>query len=378
MTLVEWVFWATVLVVIYVYFGYPLTLAALPRAKREREEPKLPLLSIIIAAFNEEEHIGASIENKLSLDYPPELREIIVVSDGSTDRTDEIVRSFDPSRVKLLRQEARQGKTMALNRAVEVAKGEIIVFSDANSIYDPGALRRIVEEFRDPRVGYVTGRLSYQNAGKTAIGDGCGLYMRYENLVRSLESRVGSVVGVNGGIDGVRKCLFAPMRADQLPDFILPLHVMEQGYRISFCAEAILYEEALKEAGDELKMRVRVCLRTYHDLWEMRHLLRPKYRLAFFQILVHKIFRYLVFILLPIIFFTNLLLVERWPYRGIMICQLIFYSIAIVGALVHKRLKGGVLLSPFYFCLINFAAGVAFWKFLNGERQVIWTPRKGA
>ncbi len=177
---------------------------------------------------------------------------MIVISDASDDGTDEIVgrvASEHPGRVRLLRQEPREGKTAALNLAVPQARGEIVVFADANSIYGPDALRRLARNFADPAVGYVTGKMVYVNPDGSLVGDGCSAYMKLENWLRAQETRIGSVVGVDGGVDAVRRRLYRPMRADQLPDFVLPLAVVEQGARVVYEPDALLTEHALVERG---------------------------------------------------------------------------------------------------------------------------------
>lgn len=376
----EIIFWGALFLTVYIYIGYPLTLKLLPHAAGQKEGVRdvFPSVSVLIAAYNEAAHICAILQNKLDLDYPKDLLEIIVVSDGSSDETDEIVRAFEPQGVRLLRQAPRQGKTLALNRAAQVSRGEILVFSDANSIYDTQALRRLVCEFTDPRIGYVTGKLLYQNPGQSASGAGCGAYMRYENWIRVLETKVGSVVGVNGGIDAVRRNLYSPMRADQIPDFVLPLKVVAQGYRVVFAPGAILYEDALQRSHDEFRMRVRVTLRSFHALYEMKYLMEPRYGLFSFQLLVHKVLRYFAFVALGAIGLSNLFLLNHRFYQAAMAVQVLFYLWAILGWTFEGKIKRGGLGAPFYFILINLAAAFAFFKFLMGERQVIWTPRKGA
>ena len=243
------------------------------RNRKIKKENVEPAVTILIAAYNEEDAISPTIANKLALDYPREKIEILVISDGSTDNTDEAVKQFQTDGVCLLRQDPRAGKTAALNLAVEHAKGEILVFSDANSIYAPDALRKLVGAFADEQVGYVTGKMIYTNPDGTTVGDGCTAYMKYENALRGVESKVGSVVGVDGGIDAVRKSLYRPMRPDQLPDFVLPLMVIEQGYRVVYEPNAILRESSLQDVSDEYRMRVRVALRAFWALRDMRHLL---------------------------------------------------------------------------------------------------------
>ncbi len=200
-----------------------------------------------------------------------------MVSDGSTDGTDRVLTRLaqqDP-RVAFFRQEPRAGKTAALNSLLERARGEIIVFADANSMYRPDTVRQLVAPFADPGVGYASGRMLYVDPQGSLVGDGCTAYMRYENALRTLESAVGSVVGVDGGVDAIRRSLYRPMRPDQLPDFVLPLAVVEQGRRVVYAPQAVLQEATLTSEGAEYRMRVRVALRALWALWDKRVLLNP-------------------------------------------------------------------------------------------------------
>jgi len=373
------VFWACVALMMYVYVGYPLTLLALRRRPLRLEKPtSLPRVTVVIAAYNEVEHIRETVCNKLTQDYPPELLDVVVVSDGSEDGTDAAVSGLAAGgRVKLLRQEPRRGKTAALNRAVEEARGDIVVFSDANSWYEADAVGRLVVPFSDPDVGYVTGQLTYEDPGRTAVGGGSGLYMRYESWLRRLETHVGSVVGVNGGIDAVRRSLYQSMRADHQPDFVLPLRVILAGFRVVYWPEAAARETALGRQEDEFHMRVRVSLRALHTLWEMRRLLAPRFGLYAFQLLVHKVLRYLVFVAMAGTFAASALLAGTSFYLALFGLQALFYGLALLGALSGGRIRARVVFVPFYFCLVNLAAAAAMLRFLRGERQVLWNPRLG-
>jgi len=380
--LVKAIFWASLLLAGYVYFIYPVIALALARVleRRVNKGRITPRVSIVIAAFNEEPHIGATIENKLRLDYPKDRVEIIVVSDGSTDATDEIAKGYAERGVCLIRQEKRQGKTAALNMAVPEATGEIIVFSDANSLYAPGALRELVSNFADPTVGYATGKMVYVNKDGSVIGGGCSAYMKYENWLRSLETSIGSVVGVDGGIDAVRKSLYSAMRPDQIPDFVLPLKVVEKGYRVVYDPEAFLNESSLSASSDEYRMRVRVSLRSLHALWDMRGLLNPlRHGLFSWQLLSHKVLRYGVFAFLGAMYILNLALSGEGLYMAIFVMQNVFYASALAGLYIEKNGGKNVRLFyiPFYFCVINIAAAHAFWKFIHNEKQAVWVPRKG-
>jgi cellulose synthase/poly-beta-1,6-N-acetylglucosamine synthase-like glycosyltransferase len=379
--------------------GYPCLAAFLSIFinRPVRKSDFTPQVTILIAAHNEQECIRKTIENKLSLDYPTDKIEIIVVSDGSTDKSDEIVKSFASKSVKLLRQEPRAGKTSAINRAVREATGEILVFSDANSIYAPDALIKLLQNFADPDVGYVTGKMIYTNPDGSPIGDGCTAYMKYENCLRRIETRMGSIVGVDGGIDAARKEIYRPMNPDQLPDFVLPLRVIEQGYRVIYEPEAILKEPSLKAPKDEYKMRVRVSLRALWALWDMRHLLtftrslpsssgapsplRPLASsfLYSWQLWSHKVLRYLCFMFLVTAYFSNLALWQEGSfYKFFFILQNLYYLCGIVFPLLNKKGYISQLLYLFnYFVLLNLASAHAFIKFILRQKQVIWTPRKG-
>ncbi len=376
------VFFICLLVVIYIYLGYPASVYLLSHIMNKKVDtaPFEPNVTILIAAYNEEEHIQATIENKLSLDYPRAKLQIIVVSDGSDDKTDDIVKRFADRGVKLIRQEPRQGKTSALNLAVPEASGDIIVFSDANSLYETDSLRFLMENFADPSIGYVTGKMVYVNPEGTTIGNGCSTYMQYENLLRSYEGRIGSVVGVDGGIVAVRKNLYRDMKPDQLPDFVLPLMVVEQGYRVVFEPRALLKEEALKDPEDENRMRVRVSLRALWALFDMRSLLNPlKHGIFAFQLFSHKVLRYLGIVFIAGLYLSNLLIVRKSLFfKFSFLIQNVSFIMALAGHYLEKNGKqSGFLYIPYYFFLINLAAGRALLKFLRGKKQAIWTPRKG-
>jgi len=378
----ESIFFFSLSMIFYVYLGYPICAWLLSRllGRSVNKTASEPRVSILIAAFNEEEHIGQTIANKLQLDYPKDKLQIIVVSDDSTDGTDEVVKSFSKENVTLLRQEPRAGKTSALNLAISHANGDILVFSDANSIYAADSLRHIVANFHDPQVGYVTGKMIYTNPDGTPVGDGCSAYMKYENLLRSLETQIGSVVGVDGGIDAMRKDLYRSMSPDQLPDFVQPLKVIEQGYRVVYEPEALLKESALARSAEEYRMRVRVSLRSLWALYDMRALLWGKSgRLFAWQLWSHKVLRYLIFIFLLGAYVANSLLwSEMFIYRVALIAQTFCYVAAMLSAILESGNRPAKYLYVIhYFVLLNVAAAHAFLKFISGKKQVMWTPRKG-
>jgi cellulose synthase/poly-beta-1,6-N-acetylglucosamine synthase-like glycosyltransferase len=375
-------FWFSVFMVFYVYIGYPIVvmLLSLVLNRKVRKRAIEPSVTILIAAYNEAEHIQQTVQNKLDLDYSEDKLEIIVISDESTDGTDDRVNTFDNSRVRLLRQEPRAGKTSALNMAVAHANGDILVFSDANSLYDPLALKALVANFADQTVGYVTGKMIYTQPDGSLVGDGCSAYMKYENQLRAMETRCGSVVGVDGGIDAVRKRLYQPMNADQLPDFVLPLKVVAQEYRVVYEPGAVLKEASLKSASDEYRMRVRVSLRAMWALFDMRQLLSVRrFNLFAFQVWSHKVLRYLCFIFLVGAYGFNWLVLD---HGALYLWLLALQTIAYAGAAAFPLSPPDRWFTPalrilHYFILINLACAQAFVKFLMGKKQVVWAPRKG-
>jgi cellulose synthase/poly-beta-1,6-N-acetylglucosamine synthase-like glycosyltransferase len=379
-------FWCCLGAVLYVYIGYPACAFLLAQIMRRdvNKADIAPTVTVLIAAFNEEREIERTVANKLSQDYPADRLEVIVVSDGSTDRTDDIVKRLAEAsggRVRLLRQEPRQGKTQALNMAMAHVTSEIVVFSDANSIYALDAVRVLARNFADPSVGYVTGAMVYTNPTDAGVGEGSVKYMSYENLLRAVETRIGSIVGVDGGVDAVRTKLYVPMRADQLPDFVLPLNVVEQGKRVVFERRAVVYETALSDPGVEFRMRVRVALRALWALYDKRRLLDPLRQPLFaWQLLSHKVLRYLAFIpLFGLAVFGALVADRHWFYASLFALQLAGYAAAGVGHLLKRSgASPSVLLAPYYFAILNVACLVAFWKFLNGKKMVLWKPRAGA
>ena len=376
------IFWIALGAVIYIYLGYPLIvfLAAKLRGRGVAKHRQEPTVSILIAAHNEVRHIGKTLDNTLALDYDAAKLQIIVVSDGSIDGTDDVVRRYADRGVRLLRQEPRNGKTAALNAAVQHATGEVLVFADANSMYERGALRHIVANFSDPSVGYVTGKLGYRNRDGSMTGDGCSLYMRYENFIRECESDFGSLVGVNGGIDAVRRSLYSPMNPDDLPDLVLPLRVVAAGFRVVYDPEALLTEEANSNARDEYRMRVRVSLRAIWTLADMSSMLNVR-RHGFYaiQLLSHKALRYLAFAFMATTFVSAALLAPLGGiYRIAFFAHLAFGLLASLG-FAAERLGWHTrpLSVPYYFMLVNLASLQAFIKFARRQRHRVWNPRLG-
>ncbi len=379
----EFIFWICIGLVVYVYAGYPLIASLLARLTRRQVQSShngapQPTVTVVIAAFNEAAHIEETVRNKLSLDYPAEKINVIVVSDESEDGTDEIVRSINDSRVRLIRQIPRAGKTSALNLALPEASGEIVVFSDANSLYQDDALNHLVAVFADPTVGYVTGRMVYKAPDGSLTGEGCSTYMTYENALRAIETDLGSIVGVDGGVDAIRRTIYTPMNADQLPDFVQPLTVREQGYRVIYQPKALLYEDALASTNDEFRMRVRVGLRAFHALKDKAALLNPfRFGIFSWQLFSHKVLRYMAFLFMITALVVNvpLALTGSLFWMTMLMAQIVFYLLAIMGHGLRHKNPPKIIGLIYYLCVLNVASAMAWVQFLQGRKQVIWKPR---
>ena len=376
------IFWAAVFLVVYPYLGYPLLvfLGGLVRPRGTARQPWQPAVTILIPAYNEAKCIAHTIQNKLEQNYPRGKLQILVVSDGSTDGTDEIVRGFSAQGVEIISRCPREGKAAALNEAVKHARGEILVFSDANSLFDRDAIRHMVENFSDPGIGYVTGKLCFVTDGSTLSGSGGDAYMRYENLLRTLETRFGSIIGVNGGVDAIRKSLYTDIPATLITDFVLPLHVIRQGYRVVYDPHVVSREVANKQLSSEFRMRVRVALRALQGLLYMRQLLNPiRYPATAFCLASHKLLRYMTFAFLPVALVANIRLAFLGPfYQAVLAAHLLIYVLAFLGLSAGlPRFLRRVTAVPSYFLVSNVAFGLAMLKFMRGESMAIWRPRAG-
>ena len=375
----ELAFWICTVWIGYVFVGYPLLSGVLAMILNRRvlTANDVPSVTVVIAAYNEADHIVETVQNKLDQDYPENKLDVVVVSDDSDDGTDELVQGFSIDRVTLIRQSPRQGKTAGLNLALPRIDSEIVIFSDANSQYSANAVRKLVRNFADDNVGYVTGKMVYASLRGNAVGDGCTSYMRLENWIRANETRMGSVVGVDGGIDAVRRVAYRPMNADQLPDFVLPLLVRKQGYRVIYEPEAQLVEDALDDGRAEFRMRVRVSLRAIWALKDMSELLNPfRYGLFALQLCSHKLLRYLAVLPLLVLPFISWSLLDHGTiYEYVFFGQILLYTLALTAMLT--RTPSIIQSIPYYFTLVNVASGIALWQFLLGKKQVIWQPRQG-
>ena len=377
----EAIFWLSVAAIGYAYVGYPLLLVVLSRLRPRpvKSGHWTPSVTVIIAAYNEERDLAAKLENTLALDYPPSHLEIIVTSDCSSDRTDEIARSFASRGVRLHRQEERHGKTAAQNAAVTKARGEIIVFSDATTHYRPDVLRLMIPAFADKSVGCVTGRVIYQDDKDSSVGAGTQSYWNYEFFLKKHESAVCSLIGVCGCMYAVRASAYIPLYNEACSDFIIATTMVEQGLRAVYVPEAVCTEEPNRQAKKELAARVRIISQTFADLWRNRTVLNP-FRSGFYavQLWSHKLMRYLVPVFLIAIFIASVFLATRNAfYAAVFVMQVAFYLAALVSWILERLgVTSSLLALPQYFVITNLASLIAFVKFLTGERYTRWEPSR--
>ena len=382
-SLEQLIFWASMGTLLYVYAGYPLLVYLYSRLSPEpaRRSDLEHHVTVLITAFNEEAAIREKLENTLCIDYPAEKLEILVASDGSNDETDEIVREFADRGVKLFRQEGRVGKTTTQNNAVARALGEIVLFSDATTMYNSDVFRLLLPAFADDKVGCVAGRLVYVDDKQTTVGKGVQSYWGYETFIKMAESRACSLIGASGCLYAVRKAAYVPMYAEACSDFLICTSLYRQGMRSVFAPEAVCFEDTNHRSDDELRMRVRVISQTFTDLWRNRDMLNP-FKSGFFaiQLISHKLLRYAVPLLLLLVFVSSIFLFGEHPFYVLMLtAQAMFYSLAFGGWVLERMGKRLSLLAmPLYFVLANLASVVAFYKFLRGETYARWEPIREA
>ena len=378
-TYVQIIFWTAVVAIFYTYAGYPLLLMLISRlrGKPVRRREFTPPVTVIIAAYNEERDIAQKLENTLALDYPKSKLEVLVTSDCSSDRTDEIVRSFATRGVRLHRQAERLGKTAAQNAAVEKATGEILLFSDATTHYRPDVLRKLMRSFADESVGCVTGNVIYAHDADSSVSHGTRSYWNYEFLLKKQESAITSLIGVCGCMYAVRKSAYIPLYHEACSDFLVATTMVRQGLRAVYEPEAVCVEKPNAKANKELAVRVRIIAQTLADLWRNRDVLNP-FRKGFYavQLLSHKVMRYLVPLFLIVLLITSGLLAFRnLFYAAIFIAQVGFYLAAAASAvMVRLGINSRLLALPQYFVITNVACLIALFKLLRGERYIKWEP----
>lgn len=368
------VFLAATGLILYVFAGYPLLIWVLQGIFRREphHQEELPSVALLIAAHNEAAVIAEKIQNSLALDYPVDKLEIVIASDGSTDGTADIVRRLtkgaDQNRVRLLDFPLNRGKIAVLNDAVALLKAEIVVFTDASSMLAPDSVRQLVADFADPRVGAVSGVYRVLSQQKSALGVQEALYWRYETFVKLQEARLGCMLGAHGSLFAVRRRLYTALPLNSInDDFLIPLRVIQQGYRVAYEPSAVAYEQAHEMEG--FGRRVRITAGNVEQLIALKALLWPPRPMLLFCFLSHKAARLVVPLAMVA---TAVATVALWGqttfYTLAGLAQIVFYSLAILGAFF--RLRPAFLRLPYYFCMINSALFVWIYHAITLRQMV--------
>lgn len=377
--MVESLFWISIAAILYTYAGYPSLVWLLSRL-RAREVHKAgvePRVSIVIACHNEQDKIEGRIRNLLECDYPNELMEIVVVSDGSTDFTAEVARRYASNQVTLLAYEGQRGKAIALNVGVEAGGGEIIIFADARQSFESEAVRELVANFADPGVGAVSGELLIDGGGSASVGEGVGLYWKYEKWIRKSESRAGSAIGATGAIYAIRRALWRPLPENTiLDDVYTPMAIALAGHRVVFEEKARAHDITSGSARREFARKVRTLTGNYQLCQLMPRLLVPN-NLLLLQFYSHKLMRLVSPIFFLLLFAANMIIAvsssgaAQLFYQAVFAGQLMFYAGVFAGGYLLKRNRKVRLLSFAYvFSLMNAAALVGLVYFVLGKRNI--------
>ncbi len=375
----EALFWLLVSVVLYVYFGYPLLVLILSKLRPAPSVQKAditPMVSLIIPAYNEEKVIAQKIENCLALDYPRDKLEIIIASDGSTDGTNEIVQSYVSQTTRFFAQSKRRGKSSTLNKVVPRTHGGVLVFTDANALFRQDAVKMLVKNFADKRVGCVCGELHLASQeSQTAKGE--GFYWQYETYIKRKESEIYSVLFTNGAIYAIRRSLFERLDPAWADDFMIPLSIARKGYRSVQEPEAVGYEKTSTAVKDEFWRKIRIVARDSNAYFHVKGLLGKPFRpwLAF-QLFSHKLLRWLVPLFMVAILGLNFLLLSREFYRWTLVAQLLFYTLAVLGWLFDRQkahIQSRYLSIPLYYCMVNIAALLGLRRTMLGKSMETWS-----
>ena len=385
-----WVFSISVSIVLYTYVGYGIIIYILakvfPYQKRSLVVPSNsfePLVTLIIAAYNEEGCIDQKIRNTLSLLYPPEKLKIWLVTDGSTDKTPEKVKKFET--VMLFHQPERRGKIHAINRIMKFVETPFVIFCDANTDLNPDAVQKIVRHYRDDKIGGVAGeKRIFTNLEENAPGAGEGIYWKYESFLKKQDSKVYSVVGAAGELFSIRTTLYEEPEENMiLEDFYISLRIVSKGFRFLYEKEAFAIEKASSSIAEEWKRKVRISAGAFQAMIKLQYLLNPfRFGIVSFQYISHRVLRWtLAPLSLPIILLSNILLVfyAQSFYILILAGQVFFYSLAYLG---YKNQNTKILIkgffAPYYFVMMNLAVYAGFFRFLRRKQSVVWDKSKRA
>jgi biofilm PGA synthesis N-glycosyltransferase PgaC len=378
MHVAEIIWWVSFGIVVYAYIGYALILAILnricPSQKIITSAPFLPSLTVIIPAYNEKKSLVQKVENTLQADYPFDKLNIIVITDGSNDGSESL--AFADNRVLHIHGTERLGKSEAINRAVSMAKTEILFITDANTTLNKEALTRMVEKYSNPNVGGVSGEKRILKTESSSVG-GEGLYWKYESFLKREGARFYSIVGAAGELFSFKKSLFVPLSQDTiLDDFVLSLQIVKQGKVIAYEPNAFAIEEPSKTIGDEFSRKVRISSGVWQSLSRMKFLFFPWINpLLFFQFFSHRFLRWtLAPLSMIVLFFYSFYLLHIFFFKFMFFLQILFYLFAMIGFVFRNNQKiPSFLFIPFYYCMMNVSVAAGLIRYVRGKHSVFWS-----
>ncbi len=387
MELLQLIFYFLIVLVFYAYLGYGIVLFLLVTFKRnivgkntEKGLECLPV-TVLIAAYNEEDFIEKKLLNTLQQNYAEEKLNVIVVTDGSDDQTYEIAKKF-PS-IRLLHQSERRGKIDAINRAMQEVETEIVVFTDANTLLNQDAIRQLLKFFGDDRTGAVAGEKRVITQLKdSASASGEGFYWKYESKLKEWDSELNTVVGAAGELYAIRTKLFEEVPEDTLiEDFYLTLRIARKGFKVKYAPKAFAMEEPSDSSKEELKRKIRIAAGGIQSIIRLAPLLNVfKYGILSFQYISHRVLRWtLAPLALPLIFLINIYLAKTsgYVFQMFLVLQVVFYLMALVGYfLKRKKIKWKLFFIPYYFCMMNYAVYVGAFRYFTGKQSVVWERAK--
>jgi cellulose synthase/poly-beta-1,6-N-acetylglucosamine synthase-like glycosyltransferase len=388
MSILEILFWILVAVVFYTYLGYGIVLFVLVCLKRIfvkkviNTDNELPEVTLLIAAYNEQDYVKAKVENTLQLNYPKDKIHQIWVTDGSNDQTPELLKNYPE--VEIHHKPERNGKIAAMNRGIKFVNTPIVIFSDANTLLGKQSILKIAQMFQNPKTGCVSGEKRIMNDDKEAASAaGEGLYWKYESTLKKWDAELNSVVGAAGELFAIRTELYREVEPDTLlDDFIISLRVAMQGYKIQYDPEAYAIETASANVKEELKRKVRIAAGGIQSVVRLYPLLNIfKYGMLSFQYISHRVLRWTVTpIALLFVLLLNILLVPVSNlYAVLMALQILFYVSALTGwILENKKLKIKIFFVPYYFFIMNYAVFMGFARYLRKSQSVNWERAKRA
>jgi cellulose synthase/poly-beta-1,6-N-acetylglucosamine synthase-like glycosyltransferase len=373
------VFIASAALLFYVYVGYPLLVTVWARQRergRKRQQATTPYVTVVFCAHNEADILPEKIANCCALDYPADRLEFCVGSDGSTDGTNALLQSWTKEApVRLLLNLHREGKTTLLNRMVPTAQGEVVLFSDASTLFAPDAIRCHVAHYADPQVGCVGGDLEFVNTARSPVSGAHGMYWRYESHLRRCESSLGILAYVAGANYSMRRALWRTVAPHFADDCNSPLNVIEQGYRVVYDPQATAQEVAAESSHGLMRRRVRMVTRDLEATLARPALLNPlRFPGVAWSLWSHKVLRWLGAPLLVVLFISNLFLLERPLFRGILVLQVAFYTLSVLGYLLQGKTLSRWLSLPLYFSLSNLATLLGLINILQRKRAATWQP----